>query len=108
VFPQLATEKGLTTMPHAAHSPNKVSTPEVFRLPQDTLDQFMATAYLLHSDGHYLHAELVCRGILAAEPRYWYAAALLQATLEKRAHRARPGRRPPHKPSRRVGLKEAS
>ena len=89
-------------MPNVAHSPNKVSTPEVFRLPQDTLDQFMATAYLLHSDGHYSHAEMVCRGILAAEPRYGYAAALLRATLAKRTDRARPSRRLPHKPSRRV------
>ena len=49
-----------------------------------TLDQLMATAYLLHRDGHCFQAEVICRGMLAAEPRYWYAAALLAATLEKR------------------------
>jgi hypothetical protein len=95
-------------MPNLADRRSSSAAPEIFHVPQDTLDQLMAAAYLLHSDGHYLHAEMVCRGMLAAEPDYWYAAALLQATLEKRAHGVRRGPPRARKSSHRCGRKEGS
>jgi hypothetical protein len=92
----------MATLTIQQHAP---SLTEVLDLPHDTLDQLMAAAYLLHSGGHYLHAEMVCRGMLAAEPRYWYAAALLAATQERRARNARPrvaARRPASHPRKRM------
>jgi hypothetical protein len=84
-----------------APDPEAASRAQRLAVPHDTLDQLMATAYLLHRDGHYVHAEVLCRGMLAAAPRYWYAAALLAATVEKRKLARRPRPQPQPRPARR-------
>ena len=52
-------------------------------IPTEVLDQFMAIAFQLYKDGRYPQAEIVCRGLLAADHRYWYPYSLYAATLQK-------------------------
>lgn len=52
-------------------------------IPPEVMDHFMASAYQLYQDGRYLEAEFVCRGLIAADHRYWYPYSLYAATLQK-------------------------
>ncbi len=55
----------------------------VLGIPTETLDQGMAIAYLLYRAGRYDDTETLCRGLLAADHRYWWAYSLYAATLAK-------------------------
>lgn len=52
-------------------------------MPQAYLDQAMALAYQLYQSGSYGEAEVMCRGLLAADHRYWWAYSLHAAVLLK-------------------------
>jgi predicted Zn-dependent protease len=52
-------------------------------IPAEVLDQAMATAYQLYRDRRYAEAETMCRGLLAADPTYWWSYSLYAATLQK-------------------------
>jgi predicted Zn-dependent protease len=52
-------------------------------MPQAYLDQAMALAYRLYQSGSYADAEVMCRGLLAADHRYWWAYSLHAAVLLK-------------------------
>jgi len=55
----------------------------IFRIPEDVLDALMATAYQLYQAGRYLEVEVMCRGLLAADHKYWWSYSLYAATLRK-------------------------
>jgi tetratricopeptide (TPR) repeat protein len=52
-------------------------------IPPEVIDEFLASAYQLYRDGRYSEAEIVCRGVVAADHRYWYPYTLYAATLQK-------------------------
>jgi tetratricopeptide (TPR) repeat protein len=56
---------------------------ELVDMPQQALDECLSMAYRLYSQGRFAQAEVMCRGLVAADHRYWYAHALLAATLQK-------------------------
>jgi tetratricopeptide (TPR) repeat protein len=57
---------------------------DLLAMPDAYLDQAMAQAFQLFSARRYDEAEIMCRGILAADPKYWYAYALHAMTLVRR------------------------
>lgn len=52
-------------------------------LPCEALDYFASTAFQLYQDARYAEAEIICRGLTAAAPHFWYPHALLATTLQK-------------------------
>lgn len=52
-------------------------------IPSEVLDHAMATAYQLYRERRYWEAETICRGLLAADPTYWWSYSLYAATLQK-------------------------
>jgi predicted Zn-dependent protease len=56
---------------------------EIFGIPEEALDAVMATAYQLYQAGRYLEVEVLCRGLIAADHRYWWSYSLYAATLRR-------------------------
>lgn len=52
-------------------------------LPEAELDQAMATAYQLYQAGRLAEAEIICRGLIAADHTYWWCYSLYAAVLRK-------------------------
>lgn len=52
-------------------------------IPEDALDQAMGIAFQLYNAGRYTEAEIVCRGLLASDHRYWWPHSLLAAVLRR-------------------------
>jgi tetratricopeptide (TPR) repeat protein len=52
-------------------------------IPNEYLDRAMGVAYQLYCGGRYADAEIMCRGLLAADHRYWWAYSLHAAALVK-------------------------
>src|SRR5215475_9408703 len=63
---------------------------EIFGIPEEALDAVMATAYQLYQAGRYPEVEVLCRGLVAADHKYWWSYSLYAATLRKlgRPHEA--------------------
>ena len=61
------------------------STPlkQAFGLSTETLDHAMATAYQLYQSHRFSEAEILCRGLLAADPGYWWCYSLYAAILRR-------------------------
>ena len=55
----------------------------IFGIPEEALDAVMATAYHLYQAGRYLEVEVLCRGLVAADHKYWWSYSLLAATLRR-------------------------
>lgn len=55
----------------------------VLGIPEDALDQAMGMAFQLYKAGRYAEAEIVCRGLLASDHRYWWPHSLLAAVLRR-------------------------
>lgn len=53
------------------------------QIPNDVLDLCRRTAYELYKGRNYQQAEVVCRGLLAADHLDWYHHALAAACLQK-------------------------
>ncbi len=66
---------------HAFLERNPMRT--LLAMPQAYLDEAMALAYQLYQAGSYTEAEVMCRGLLAADHRYWWAYSLHAAVLLK-------------------------
>ena len=49
----------------------------------EALDTCRMTGYELYKARNYVQAELVCRGLVAADQHNWYHHSLLAATLQK-------------------------
>jgi hypothetical protein len=56
---------------------------DIFGIPEDALDAVMATAYQLYQAGRYLEVEVLCRGLIAADHRYWWSYSLYAAALRR-------------------------
>ena len=55
----------------------------IFGIPEEALDAVMATAYQLYQAGRYPEVEVLCRGLIAADHRYWWSYSLYAATLRR-------------------------
>ena len=53
----------------------------LFDIPPALIDQARALAYECHRGGRHEQAELLCRGLLAADHRCWWTYGLYAATL---------------------------
>jgi hypothetical protein len=52
-------------------------------IPTGAIEQAMATAYHCFCAGAHADAEVLCKGLVAADHRHWYCRALYAATLVK-------------------------
>ncbi len=75
---------------NASNFLDRNSLRSLLRMPQAYLDQAMALAYRLYQTESYSEAEVMCRGLLAADHSYWWAYSLHAAVLLKlgRPHEA--------------------
>ena len=55
----------------------------IFGITDDALDTVMALAYQLYQVGRYTDAEVLCRGLVAADHKYWWSYSLYAATLRR-------------------------
>ena len=55
----------------------------IFGIPEEALDAVMATAYQLYQAGRYPEVEVLCRGLIAADHKYWWSYSLYAATLRR-------------------------
>jgi predicted Zn-dependent protease len=52
-------------------------------IPDEAMDAVMAIAYQLYQAGRYAEVEVLCRGLRAADHRYWWPYSLLAAALRR-------------------------
>jgi predicted Zn-dependent protease len=55
----------------------------IFGITDEALDAVMALAYQLYQVGRYADAEVLCRGLVAADHKYWWSYSLYAATLRR-------------------------
>jgi tetratricopeptide (TPR) repeat protein len=55
----------------------------IFGIPDEALDAIMALAYQLYQVGRYADVEVLCRGLIAADHKYWWSYSLYAATLRR-------------------------
>jgi tetratricopeptide (TPR) repeat protein len=55
----------------------------LFGIPDEALDAIMALAYQLYQVGRYADTEVLCRGLIAADHKYWWSYSLYAATLRR-------------------------
>ena len=55
----------------------------IFGITDQALDAVMALAYQLYQVGRYPDAEVLCRGLIAADHKYWWSYSLYAATLRR-------------------------
>ena len=67
----------------AASFVRRTTMQSILDLDQGALDQVMATAYLLYQSGRYAEVDVLCRGLIAADHRYWWSYSLHAATLRR-------------------------
>jgi hypothetical protein len=69
------------------HAPSRPQTETSFKdtreIPPEVLDICRTTGYELYKARNYPQAELVSRGLVAADHLHWYHHCLLAATLQK-------------------------
>jgi hypothetical protein len=79
----------MTTMPTPATTapapdPLEATTlKEILNISDDVLDHAMGTAYQLYRAGRLSEAEIVCKGLLACDHRYWWSYSLYAAVLRR-------------------------
>jgi tetratricopeptide (TPR) repeat protein len=52
-------------------------------IPDEALDAVMAVGFQLYQAGRYPEAEVLCRGLIAADHKYWWSYSLYAATLRR-------------------------
>jgi tetratricopeptide (TPR) repeat protein len=55
----------------------------LFGISDSTLDAVMALAYRLHRAGRNPEAAILCRGLIAADHKYWWSYSLYAAALRQ-------------------------
>jgi predicted Zn-dependent protease len=55
----------------------------IFGISDAALDTVMALAYQLYRVGRYSETEVLCRGLVAADHKYWWSYSLYAATLRR-------------------------
>lgn len=75
------------TAPHARSSVHELvartTMQSILGLEQSHLDQVMATAYLLYQAGRYREVDVLCKGLIAADQKYWWSYSLHAAALRR-------------------------
>jgi tetratricopeptide (TPR) repeat protein len=56
---------------------------DLLGIPEQVLDHVMASAYQLYQVGRYAEVEVLCRGLIAADHRYWWSYSLYAAALRR-------------------------
>jgi len=56
---------------------------DIFGIPEEALDAVMATAYQLYQAARSPEVEVLCRGLIAADHKYWWSYSLYAATLRR-------------------------
>ena len=55
----------------------------ILGISEEALDAVMAVAYQLYQAGRYPEVVILCRGLIAADHRYWWSYSLHAATLRR-------------------------
>jgi tetratricopeptide (TPR) repeat protein len=55
----------------------------IFGISDEALDAVMALAYQLYQVGRYPEVAVLCRGLIAADHKYWWSYSLYAATLRR-------------------------
>ena len=55
----------------------------LFGIPDEAMDTVMAVAFQLYQAGRYTETEVLCRGLIAADHKYWWSYSLYAATLRR-------------------------
>ena len=56
---------------------------ELLNVPEEILDHAMAMAYQLYRSGRLAEAEVLCRGLIACDHRYWWPYSLYASVLRR-------------------------
>ena len=70
-----------TDPPNARKFLEETTMTSILGIPEEALDAVMAIAYQLYQAGRYPEVEVLCRGLVAADHRYWWSYSLYAATL---------------------------
>jgi predicted Zn-dependent protease len=70
-----------TACPAAASFERPPTPPSSLNVDPRALDQVMADAYQLYQAGRYAEVDILCRGLIAADPAYWWSYSLHAAAL---------------------------
>jgi tetratricopeptide (TPR) repeat protein len=69
--------------PAARRFLDRTTMKSIFGISDEALDAVMALAYQLYRIGRYPEAEVLCRGLVAADHTYWWSYSLYAATLRR-------------------------
>jgi tetratricopeptide (TPR) repeat protein len=69
--------------PNARKFLEETTMKSIFGIPDEALDAIMALAYQLYQAGRYSEVEVLCRGLIAADHKYWWSYSLYAATLRR-------------------------
>ena len=69
--------------PNARKFLEETTMKSIFGIPDEALDAIMALAYQLYQVGRYSEVEVLCRGLIAADHKYWWSYSLYAATLRR-------------------------
>ncbi len=69
--------------PNARKFLEETTMKSLFGIQDDELDAIMALAYQLYRVGRYQEVAVLCRGLIAADHKYWWSYSLYAATLRR-------------------------
>jgi hypothetical protein len=55
----------------------------LFGISDEAMDTVMAVAFQLYQTSRYIETEVLCRGLIAADHKYWWSYSLYAATLRR-------------------------
>jgi hypothetical protein len=70
----------MTNVPAASDGP---TLKQVLNISDAAMDHAMGIAYQLYLTGHYVQAELVCKGLIACDHQYWWSHSLHASVLRR-------------------------
>jgi tetratricopeptide (TPR) repeat protein len=79
----MAAETDSKLSPAAQKFLEETTMKSLLGISDQALDAVMALAYQLYQVGRYQEAEVLCRGLIAADHTYWWSYSLLAATLRR-------------------------
>jgi tetratricopeptide (TPR) repeat protein len=62
---------------------NQTTMRDLLQIPDEALDHVMATAYQLYQVGRHQEVEILCKGLIAADHKYWWSYSLYAAALRR-------------------------
>jgi len=79
----MSAQRDTQISPNARQFLEDTTMRSIFGIPEEALDAVMATAYQLYQAGRYPEVEVLCRGLIAADHRYWWSYSLYAGTLRR-------------------------